>query len=385
MRYFATSVTSGLHIKSWCNDPESGAIEQAMNLAKLPFAHHHIALMPDTHQGYGMPIGGVLATKGVIIPNAVGVDIGCGMLACQTGLTEISTQQIKDIIGLIQEKIPVGFNHRLEPVDNLEFAPHNAPISQIEYESARHQLGTLGGGNHFIEIQKGNDGRIWFMIHSGSRNLGKKVCDHYNNLAKEMNTKYFSVVLDKWDLAFLPIDGRDGQSYIAEMQYCLSFAKENRYMMANIITEIFRQVTGYGHLNTYDVHHNYARLENHFGKNVWVHRKGATSAKLNEIGIIPGSQGTKSYIVKGRGNRDSFTSCSHGAGRFMGRKEAQRSLSLEDEIRRMNQQGIIHSIQNIEDLDEAAGAYKNIDIVMREQADLVSIEVELTPLGVVKA
>jgi len=377
--------TPGLKIYSWCNDPEDGTIEQAFNLAQLPFAHHHIALMPDTHQGYGMPIGGVLAAEGVIIPNAVGVDIGCGMLACRTSLNEISRDMIKKIMGEIRGNIPVGFKHRDEPQD-IDYPPGNASISIEEYESARRQAGTLGGGNHFIEIQAGSDGFIWFMIHSGSRNIGKKVCDHYNKTAKQLKSRKFSIP-EKWDLAYLPADSEIGCQYIAEMEYCQKFAAENRNKMSDIIIQIFSEVFSPLKLTfdpVYNVHHNYARLEHHFGKKVWVHRKGAISARLRETGIIPGSQGTKSYIVKGLGNADSFESCSHGAGRRMGRKEAQRTLVLGDEIKYMEKKGIIHGMRSVKDLDEAAGAYKNIDVVMKEQSDLTEITLELIPLGVIK-
>ena len=379
--------TPGLPIFSWCSEPEAGALEQARHIAQLPFAYHHVALMPDTHQGYGMPIGGVLALENTVIPNAVGVDIGCGMLACQTSLEDITQDEIKQIMGLARKSIPVGFNHRKTPLQ-LDPPPENAAISNAEYQSARHQLGTLGGGNHFIEIQRGSDGHIWFMIHSGSRNIGKKVCDHYNALAKRLNKQGQSGVPPKWDLAALSMDTAEGRAYIAEMDYCQRFALRNREVMAEHICEAFTQVFGPGvavpERPTYNIHHNYASLEHHFGKDVWVHRKGATSARADEMGIIPGSQGTKSYIVRGLGNPDSFCSCSHGAGRIMGRKEAQRRLSLADEIRRMDERGIIHGIRGVRDLDEAAGAYKNIDLVMAEQADLVEIAVELTPLGVIK-
>jgi len=379
--------TPGLPILSWCGEPEGGAIEQAIHLAQLPFAHHHIALMPDTHQGYGMPIGGVLAARGTIIPNAVGVDIGCGMLAAQTALRDITQEEVKQILGLLRKAIPVGFKHRDTPLA-IPGPPSNAPIARAEYESARHQAGTLGGGNHFIEIQRGNDGHIWFMVHSGSRNIGKKVCDHYNALAKKLNARWKTEVPAKWDLAFLPTDTEEGQQYIAEMEYCQAFAQRNRAAMAEVIAFVFGEVfpaLPSPESPTLNVHHNYARLEHHFGQDVWVHRKGATSARAGETGIIPGSQGTKSYIVTGLGNPDSFLSCSHGAGRIMGRKEAQKTLSLAAEVKRMNDQNIVHGIRSAKDLDEAAGAYKDIDLVMEEQKDLVSIAVELTPLGVIKA
>ncbi|MCL2855523.1 MAG: RtcB family protein [Defluviitaleaceae bacterium] len=374
-----TFKTDGLDILSWCMEPEEGALEQAKNIAALPFAHKHIALMADTHQGFGMPIGGVLAAVNAIIPNAVGVDIGCGVLACRTSLTKIDKDTLKNIMGGVRRAVPTGFNHRKQPMD-IEPPPENASIVQQEHKSARKQVGTLGGGNHFIEFQQGSDGFIWIMIHSGSRNLGKKVCDHYNAAAKAVTKD----IPKAWDLAYLKADSDIGKQYIIEMQYCQRFSLRNREVMLDDIAKIFSEATGGEVLETFNVHHNYARFEHHYGKDVWVHRKGATSAKEGEIGIIPGSQGTKSYIVKGLGNPLSFNSCSHGAGRVMGRKQAQRTLSLEDEIAKLDKLGVLHGIRGVKDLDEAASAYKNIDVVMAEQADLVKIHVELTPLGVIK-
>lgn len=377
--------TEKVVIKSWCNNPEGGAIEQAKNLANLPFIYRQVCLMPDTHQGYGMPIGGVIATQNVIIPNAVGVDIGCGMIAVKTSLKEIDAETLKKVLGQIRAKIPVGFNHRKEPTE-LD-APHeNCPIVQREYDSAKYQLGTLGGGNHFIEIQKGSDGHIWFMIHSGSRNLGKQVADYYNKEAAKLNEKWHTAVPKEWQLAFLPAGTDLFNSYIKEMMYCLNFAYQNRIKMAADIRNIFSGIFGssFEVLEVTNIHHNYASLEEHHGEKVWVHRKGATSATEGETGIIPGSQGTKSYIVRGKGNPESFMSCSHGAGRRMGRKEAVRSLDFEEEKKKLDEKGILHAIRSKDDLEEAAGAYKDIDIVMAEQADLVDILVELQPLAVVK-
>ncbi|MDR2167216.1 MAG: RtcB family protein [Clostridiales bacterium] len=379
-----TIKTEGLDILCWAMEAEEGALSQARNIAMLPFAHHHIALMPDTHQGFGMPIGGVMAAIGHIVPNAVGVDIGCGVLASRTSLKEISREDLKRVLGAVRKAIPMGFKHRDKPLE-IEPPPQGARIVQQEHKSARRQVGTLGGGNHFIEVQKGDDGFIWFMVHSGSRNLGKKVCDHYNALAKEtMNSGKGFIVPKAWDLAYLNADAEGGRGYIIEMEYCQRFAKLNREIMSQVIAEIFEDVTGANVLESHNVHHNYARREFHYGKDTWVHRKGATSAKAGEIGIIPGSQGTKSYIVKGRGNPLSFESCSHGAGRVMGRKQAQRTLSLEQEIERLEAKGILHGLRGVRDLDEAASAYKCIDIVMEEQKDLVDIHIELTPLGVIK-
>lgn len=381
--------TERIPIKLWIEDIEEGALEQAQNMGNLPFAFKHIAIMPDSHQGYGMPIGGVLATNGIIIPNAVGVDIGCGMCALKTNLTEIETSTLKKVMSGIRNKVPLGFNHHKER-QNEALMPSNSTIIkggivERQYEAALKQIGTLGGGNHFIEIQKGSDGHIWIMIHSGSRNIGLKVAEHYNRLAIKLNERWFSEIPSKWQLAFLPIETQEAKEYMSEMQYCIDFAFANRkLMMENIKASFEAELTDFAEMDFVNIAHNYARWENHFDTNVIVHRKGATSAKKGEIGIIPGSQGTKSYIVKGKGNPESFESCSHGAGRALSRKKAQNTLSLEEEIARLDNQNIIHAIRNKKDLDEAPGAYKNIDIVMENQKDLVDIEVELTPMAVIK-
>jgi len=361
--------------------------------------------MPDCHSGYGMPIGGVLATKGVVIPNAVGVDIGCGMSAVKTSLKaeQLDKETLKKIMSKIREVVPVGFAHHKQyqpdsnmPNGNIITSSWNLNKKHIvdkEYESALKQLGTLGGGNHFIEIQKDTDNNIWIMIHTGSRNLGYKVAKYYNDLAIELNERWFSQVPKKWELAFLPIETQEAKDYMNEMQYCVDFALANRKLMMDRIlfdciepslksNYVFNLTEDYEKI--INIAHNYASWENHFGENVIVHRKGATLARQGTIGIIPGSQGTKSYIVKGLGNKESFESCSHGAGRKMGRKEACRQLNLEEEIKKLDDQGIVHGIRNQSNLEEAVGAYKDIISVMENQADLVSILVELSPLAVIK-
>ncbi len=382
--------TEKLPIKLWLDDIEPGALAQARNLANLPFTFKHVALMPDAHEGYGMPIGGVLATNGVIVPNAVGVDIGCGMLALKTNLPAITTETIKLIMSGIRELVPLGFDHHASRQDETLMPSTDNIIEngvvERQYLAALKQIGTLGGGNHFIEIQKGSDGHIWIMIHSGSRNIGLKVADHYNKVAKRLNEMWFTSVDASKDLAYLPIETQEAKNYMKEMQYCVDFAFANRRLMMDTILSVFGKILGseFAALDQINIAHNYARWENHFGKNVLVHRKGATSAREGETGIIPGSQGTKSYIVKGLGNPLSFTSCSHGAGRKMGRKQAMRDLDLEAEIARLDEQGIVHAIRTKRDLDEAPGAYKSIDVVMENQKDLVEILVELTPLAVIK-
>jgi tRNA-splicing ligase RtcB (3'-phosphate/5'-hydroxy nucleic acid ligase) len=390
--------TEKFPIKMWLENIEEGALDQAKNLANLPFAFKHVAIMPDAYLGYGMPIGAVLATKDVIIPNSVGVDVGCGAACCKLPITEITAEQIKQIFGGSKEYkggirsfIPVGFSHHskkqeIDWMPGLNLYNSDSPIYD-NFDSAQKQIGTLGGGNHFIEIQKGSDEHIYIMIHSGSRNLGFKVAKHYNEIAKELNKKWFSSVNPKWDLAFLPVDSDEGQSYISDMKYCVEFAKRSRLLMMTRCLEafntIFDKIYPESNANLYwDVAHNYATLEHHFGKNVWVHRKGATKAMKGGIGLIPGSQGTSSYIVEGLGNPDSFMSCSHGAGRLMSRTKAKAELNLENEIKKM--EGIVHGIRNKNDLDEASGAYKNIDEVMENQNDLVKIKTKLFPLGVIK-
>ncbi len=384
-------------IKLWLSELELGAHQQMEHLAQLPFAFHHVAGMPDIHQGYGMPIGGVLATLGYIVPNAVGVDIGCGMIALRTSLFagSLCKKILKKIMSDIRKLIPVGFKHNKEahdlpePSQSFNFSCGEDLIIDAEYESAQYQIGTLGGGNHFIEIQQGDDGYIWVMIHSGSRNLGNKVATHYNKVAVAFNEKWQSSVPKSWQLAFLPFDDKEGQKYFYEMNYCCDFALANRQLMMQRVMEAMSNHvdvafdTAFENTNI-NIHHNYAALENHFGKNVLVHRKGATRAYEGEYGIIPGSQGTKSYIVRGKGNPESFMSCSHGSGRVLSRSKAKEKLNLKDEIKKLDDQGIVHGIRNISDLDEASGAYKDITTVMDHQKDLVDIWVELKPLAVVK-
>jgi tRNA-splicing ligase RtcB len=386
-----TIKTEKLPIKLWLDDIEDGAMEQARNLANLPFLFKHVAVMPDAHQGYGMPIGGVMALEGMVIPNAVGVDIGCGMCAARTSLTTISSNHLKAVLSLIRSAVPLGFDHHRHP-QNPALMPkpvdgtlQDLPIVAREYQHALTQLGTLGGGNHFIEIQKGNDSHIWLMIHSGSRNLGYQVANYYNRLAGELNRQGKSRIPPQWQLAFLPMDSEPGQQYLREMRYCVEFAYANRRLMMERVQEAMQAVLTPVHFEPLiNIAHNYAALELHFHKQVMVHRKGATRAQEGEIGIIPGSQGTPSYLVRGRGNPESFASCSHGAGRKMGRKQAQHQLDLTKETKRLEELGIIHAIRHRDDLDEAAGAYKDIEQVIANQLGLVEVLVELRPLGVIK-
>jgi tRNA-splicing ligase RtcB len=612
-----------LPIKLWLEDIEEEALDQARNMANLPFAFKHVAIMPDSHKGYGMPIGGVLATKDVIIPNAVGVDIGCFtgdtkiplLDGKDHSLKELYDKKIKDfpvysidrngryVIGiadkvkktrrnarliritldtnktitctpdhqfltkkleyiqakdltnehslmpfhrlqdkdgyevlgirasnknikthwvvaqsgllgpipkneeafnLIREKsrkncisynkametikkynlthlheiidietysnkkhsvnhkikkikhlkekqdvycltvekyhnfalsdgvfvhncgmcaIKTSFNHKMENSVNpdelmttikavMKAARTNIPVGKRNHKepkdldmnhmsfsdaawplikNAGYALGTLGSGNHFLELQIDEKGLLWIMIHSGSRNFGYKIAKHHNKVAIDLNRKWYCSVPEKHELAFLPVDSQEGQNYIIDMEYAVEFAYRNRqkmmYKMMEIVKNCFLKYLGhkvYFPKEIINIAHNYASLENHYGHNVWVHRKGATLAREDTIGIIPGSMGTSSYIVRGKGNRESFMSCSHGAGRTMSRTKAKNELDLAEEQKKLDDQGIIHSIRNKDDLEEAVSAYKDIDTVMENQEDLVEVLVKLKPLAVIK-
>ena len=383
--------TEKIPIKMWLDELEDGAVAQACNLANLPFAFRHICLMPDTHQGYGMPIGGVLAAKNVIVPNAVGVDIGCGMCSVKTNIEAdgLEREQLTQIMAGIRELIPLGFEHQKEPQDESlmpqGYKLDEMPVVKRQYPAALKQIGTLGGGNHFIELQRCSEGFLWIMVHSGSRNFGLQVAEHYNKVAKKINALYYSSVDPKVDLAFLPFETGEARAYYLEMKYCVEFALANRKLMMERIQQVVSATLNpVVYEPMINIAHNYAAWETHFDTKVVVHRKGATSAKEGETGIIPGSQGTKSYIVEGLGNTESFMSCSHGAGRVMSRSAAIRTLDLEEEKRKLDALGIIHSIRAKSDLEEASSAYKDISQVMAFQSDLVRIKVELSPLAVVK-
>lgn len=381
-------------ILCWCENPEQAAIDQAMKIATLPFVYGKVCLMPDTHVGYTLPIGGVVVLKNVISPAMVGVDIACGMCSIRTSLQDIDACTLKKIMGKIRSQIPLGRNHHKESQDSIEnifeqsIDPNLSPVVAKESKSATYQLGTLGGGNHFIEIQKGSDGFIYAMLHSGSRNLGKKVCDYYCDLGKIFNEKWFSTIPS--DVPFFPIDDKFGQMYWLEMNLAMIFARKSRKLMMQRIMAIFNEETGCSFPDEIiDIHHNYADVYKTAGVHnnalgLIIHRKGATNASLGTIGLIPGSQGTSSYIVKGKGSSDSFESCSHGAGRKLGRMAACRDLDLVTEQAKMDANGIIHSLRSKSDLEEAPGAYKDIEICMAEQSDLVEILVKLQPLAVIK-
>lgn len=385
-----------LPILCWAKNIEESAMEQAINLANHPCVVDHVVLAPDAHSGFGMPIGGVIAVEDAIIPNAVGVDIGCSMSLMRTNLSveDINEELLRKIIGGakgypggIRANIPVGMSHNKVKQDHELFshrdAWNNTVICKEELESAQYQLCSLGGGNHFIEIQAGDDNCVYIMIHSGSRNLGYKVGNYYNKVAEELCAKWKQNDVVKNKLAFLPRGTAEFDAYVREMNICLDFAYANHQLMQNKIVEICEHIIpNFCIIGTYFTRHNYCAIEHHMGRDLFIHRKGAIRARQGEHAIIPGSQGTASYLVCGMGNEDSFTSASHGSGRKMSRTAAKANLSLKDEQARMA--GIVHNINSVDQLDEAPSAYKDIEEVIKLESDLVTPVVKFKPLAVVK-
>jgi len=387
-----TKIINNRPVKIWANSVDAKAMQQIENLTTLPFLFHHLAIMPDVHAGMGMPIGGVLACKDVVIPNAVGVDIGCGMCAVKSNykVTDISQDVLrKKIMNGIRQRIPLGMAHHTQPQPET-CLPNGHEVERMEVVKRRqsaivYEVGTLGGGNHFIELQKDEEGNLWVMLHSGSRNLGKLVCEHYNKLAQQLNARWHTVVDEKLRLPFLPVGSAEFKNYWAEMQYCIDFALCNRSLMMQRIQEVITDaLPGIAFEPMINIAHNYAAWENHYGQNVIVHRKGATLAREGMVGIIPGSQGTASYIVEGLGNAASFNSCSHGAGRVLSRTAAIASLDLQAEVAQLEAKGIVHAIRSQDDMQEATGAYKDIEEVIANQTDLIKVKTKLLPIAVIK-
>ncbi len=407
---FIHNTENAIPIHIWCSAPEAveaSCMEQAEHLAKLPFAVDHIALMPDTHTGKGMPIGGVIACEGAVIPNAVGVDIGCGMGFVQTNipvavLRETITRSgslVHTTIGNILRGIPTGYNHYKTPqpsevLDRAheELDKYEADAALLPFlESGYHQVGTLGGGNHFIELQEDEDGLCCIMLHSGSRHFGNEVGQYFNRIAMQLNAKWHSAVPEEWKLPFLPVDTPEGRQYLNWMQLSMDYAYENRAVMLRKVKEIFstyvEKYTGMipefsGEINC---HHNYAALENHFGRDVWVHRKGAVRAGAGELAVIPGAMGSYSYVVRGLGNPDSFCTSSHGAGRKYSRTAAKEQFRVDTVINDLKSQGVVLGKNKKNDVaEECRFAYKDIDEVMAQQRDLVTPVKRLFCAGVVK-
>ncbi len=383
--YFDKESEQRVPIKSLIpfDEMEMGAFRQLFNFSKLPFLEFPVFAMPDVHQGYALPIGGVVATKpNIIMPYAVGMDGGCGMGYVKLDITHISKDEIEKVFSIMRERVPLGHKHHDEPQEWRGFDDYPA-VQLIEQElgSMGKQLGTLGSGNHFEELQQGSDGHIYAMVHTGSRNIGARLCKLYHSKAVNHCKEWYSNIPNP-ELSFLNLDTKDGQDYYAGLRFILEFARANRELILEHFVNALHIVTGASVLEYETIHHNYARMENHRGKNVMVHRKGATSAKYGETVIIPGSMGAKSYIARGLGNSDNLMSSAHGAGRKMSRGDAKRNLNLSTEQAVMSD--IVHGLRTQDDLEEAPGAYKNIEDVIDYLTDYVEVTVELTPLGVIK-
>ncbi len=381
-------------IKAWIRGvtADPNALQQLKNVALLPIVHGHVAAMPDVHWGIGATVGSVIPTKDAIIPAAVGVDIGCGMMAVRTSLVASDLpDDLKAIRSTIERSVPHGRTNHGGKGDRGSW--HDAP-ARVEavwkklrpgYESIieRHprldrgatyeQLGTLGGGNHFIELCLDESQRVWVMLHSGSRGVGNRIGQHFIELAKKDMKQHLHNLPDK-DLAYLTEGAEHFDDYVFAVDWAQRFARSNRdLMMAAILDSLSRQpgLPKFTHGEVaVNCHHNYVQPETHFGTEVFVTRKGAVRAGPGELGIIPGSMGAKSFIVRGRGNPDSFHSCSHGAGRVMSRGEAFKKFTVEDHI------AATAGVECRKDgavIDETPGAYKNIDAVMAAQQDLVEV------------
>lgn len=363
-------------------DIEDQALTQLKNLARLPFIHSNgVAVMPDVHAGKGSTIGTVIATDKAIIPAAVGVDIGCGMNAVRLTLrADQLPDSLSTIRGAIEKAVPLGkggghggdataaYNHLFTKF-SLDGMPQ---LARDNRGKAADQLGTLGSGNHFIELCVDESNQVWVMLHSGSRGIGSMIGSHFIEKAKRNMEKFF-ISLPDADLAYFPEDTDDFNDYVEAVKWAQDYALENRRVMMQAVLKALHDSCPVAFLPTTEAvscHHNYVEKENHFGRNLWVTRKGAVRARAGDLGIIPGSMGQKSYIVRGKGNLESYCSCSHGAGRTMSRAEAKRQFSLTDLI---NQTDGVECRKDADVIDEIPGAYKSLDLVMENQKDLVEV------------
>ncbi|PKL77617.1 MAG: RNA-splicing ligase RtcB [Candidatus Melainabacteria bacterium HGW-Melainabacteria-1] len=388
---------AGKPVKAWVKgvlfDP--GTQTQLLQTAQLPFIFKHIAAMPDCHVGKGSTVGSVIPTKGAIIPAAVGVDIGCGMVAARTTLSATDLpDSLRELRNVIEKVVPVGFNDwGKQGFDKSWLSPYRKRVEQHwqglqsgyqqivdkypKIESNRRspgeQIGSLGGGNHFVEICLDQEQRVWLMLHSGSRGIGNRIGSFFIERARKEIERLFISVPNR-DLAYLAQGGQDFDDYVQAVEWAQNYAYQNREVMLTNILDALKASSQLPEFTVTDevvnCHHNYIAQEHHFGENVWVTRKGAIRARKGDLGIIPGSMGARSFIVRGTGNEDSFHSCSHGAGRSMSRAAAKRQFSVEDH--RLATKGIeCRKDEGV--IDETPAAYKDINDVMRAQQDLVDI------------
>jgi tRNA-splicing ligase RtcB len=380
-----------LPIKAWTDEIEESAMAQLRNLAKMPFiAKNGVAVMPDVHAGIGATVGSVIASHKAIIPAAVGVDIGCGMNAVRLSLKASDLpESLKAMRDQIERDVPVGFSqHRKD--DDIEanwrdelgergdlwnsWTDLNAkfPALKTKTENVLGQLGTLGGGNHFIEVCLDENQDVWIMLHSGSRGTGNAIGRYFIELAKEACEKWHINLPDN-DLAYFPEGTTLFDDYTTAVHWAQEYAFQNRAVMLERVIAAVRKAIGKPFEVTSEAincHHNYVERESHFGQNLWVTRKGAIRAREGDLGIIPGSMGQRSYIVRGKGNPESYCSCSHGAGRVMSRTEAKRRFSLADLVAQTEG---VECRKDEAVIDEIPGAYKSIDAVMENQRDLVEV------------
>lgn len=389
-------------IKSWTKGVplEDEALAQLGNCAGLPFIHKHIAVMPDAHWGKGSTVGSVIPTKGAIIPAAVGVDIGCGMMAVETGLSaDDLPDNLAGVRSAIEAAVPHGRTNNGKTGDRGAWGEtparvynrwhtgsdsnslgslynrHNLIVEKHPKAKAfntHNQLGTLGSGNHFIEICLDEVDNVWAMLHSGSRGLGNKIGMYFIEQAKKDMKRWFINLPDE-NLAYIPEGSELFNDYIEALNMAQDFARVNREIMMKATLGALQDALGKSTAaisTAVNCHHNYVEKENHFGSNIWITRKGAVRARKGDLGIIPGSMGTKSFIVRGLGNADSFHSCSHGAGRVMSRTRARKEFTLEDHAKATEG---VECKKDASVLDETPGAYKSIDAVMAAQTDLVEV------------
>jgi tRNA-splicing ligase RtcB (3'-phosphate/5'-hydroxy nucleic acid ligase) len=371
----------------WTRDIDEKSITQLTNTANLPFVFKHVAAMPDVHLGIGATVGSVVATQGAIVPASVGVDIGCGMIALRTTL---NAGQLPDSLAklrsAIEARVPVGMDfhnektvrrdavHDLKP-GYIQLTDKYPELAEQGKNDARgrwaRQIGSLGGGNHFVEICLDESGRVWAMLHSGSRGIGNRIGQFFIAKAREEMLKQ-DIRLPDRDLAYLTENTQSYADYVQAVDWAQSYAALNRREMMTLVIEAMRSLLPAFELETQAIncHHNYVARESHFGESVLVTRKGAIRAGVGDLGIVPGSMGAKSFIVRGKGNVDSFHSCSHGAGRRFSRTQARKQFSREDLV---EQTKGVECRKDLGVLDEAPGAYKDIDTVMANQTDLVEV------------
>ncbi len=365
----------GGRLLNWASTFDDNTIEQAAKTARLPFIVNHVALMPDAHLGIGATVGSVIPTAGAIIPAAVGVDIGCGMIADRTPLTaDMLPDNLDKLHGWIATVVPAGVGKGKDnPSEMPALGSPATYLSSKQQDTAKRQFGTLGSGNHFVEVCLDELDRVWVVLHSGSRGIGNQLAKRHMDIAKGLMKAYF-IELEDPNLAYLVQGTQEFKAYIADMCWAQAYAAASREAMMNAVMVQLSGFVGidFDESESINCHHNYSALEHHHGQNVWVTRKGAISAKVGELGVIPGSMGTSTFIVEGLGNPASFCSCSHGAGRRLSRTAARRELSERSLIAAMLGKAWNGDAKAL--LDEHPASYKNIDAVMADQLDLVRVQ-----------